>query len=107
MELISAIEQVHTGGAPMSIPIARKVITYFHQLKKSVSEIKNLTPREQEVLSLLAKGFLYKEISDHLGITINTLRNHLRAVYEKLHVHSRTEATLKFLGRDSKPGAGD
>ena len=106
-ELLAAIEQVHVGGAPMSMQIARKVITYFHQLKKDTSETKSLTPREKEVLSLLAKGFLYKEISDHLGITINTLRNHLRAIYEKLHVHSRTEATLKFLGRDSRSGAGD
>lgn len=98
-ELIGAIEQVHTGGAPMSVQIARKVINYFQQIKKPASETKNLTPRELEVLSLLAKGFLYKEISSKLDITINTLRNHLRSIYEKLHVHSRTEATLKFLGR--------
>ena len=100
-ELLGAIEQVHAGGAPMSMQIARKVITYFHQIKKDTSETKSLTPREQEVLSLLAKGFLYKEISGNLGISINTLRNHLRTIYEKLHVHSRTEATVKFLGRNS------
>jgi DNA-binding NarL/FixJ family response regulator len=62
--------------------------------------VEKLTPREQEVLALLARGHLYKQIGDELGISINTLRNRLRAIYEKLHVHSRTEATVKFLGRD-------
>ena len=101
-ELIQAVEQVHAGGAPMTMQIARKVIDHFRQIQKPSSEVEKLTPREQEVLGLLAKGYLYKEISDNLQISINTLRNHLRAIYEKLHVHSRTEATVKFLGqRDS------
>jgi DNA-binding NarL/FixJ family response regulator len=97
-ELIQAVEQVHAGGAPMTMQIARKVINHFRQIRKPVSEVEKLTPREQEVLSLLAKGYFYKEIADQLGITINTLRNHLRTIYEKLHVHSRTEAAVKFLG---------
>ena len=83
----------------MTMQIARKVINHFRQIRKPVSEVEKLTPREQEVLSLLAKGYFYKEIADQLGVTINTLRNHLRAIYEKLHVHSRTEATVKFIGR--------
>lgn len=98
-ELIQAIESVHAGGVPMSVPIARKVISFFHQTRERMSEIENLTPREHEVLNLLAKGFHYKEISNTLEISINTLRHHLRAVYKKLHVHSRTEATVKFLDR--------
>ena len=64
------------------------------------SEVEKLTAREQEVLTLLAQGYLYKEIAYNLGISINTLRNHLRTIYEKLHVHSRTEATVKFFGKE-------
>ena len=99
-ELIRSIEQVHAGGAPMTMQIARKVISHFQQIPPSSSAAENLTPREQEVLALLAKGYLYKEISSRLEISINTLRNHLRNIYDKLHVHSRTEATVKFLGSD-------
>ncbi len=98
-KLIEAVEQVHAGGAPMTMQIARKVIDHFQQIKKPSSELEKLTVREQEVLTLLARGYLYKEIAAHLGISINTLRNHLRTIYEKLHVHSRTEATVKFLGK--------
>ncbi len=96
-ELIQAIEQVHAGGAPMSMQIARKVIGFFQKIRQPASGFDKLTSREQEVLALLAKGYLYKEISDSLNISINTLRNHLRAIYDKLHVHSRTEAAVKFL----------
>jgi DNA-binding NarL/FixJ family response regulator len=99
-ELIQAIEQIHVGGAPMSMQIARKVIEHFRGIRKPASELEKLTPREYEVLALLAKGYLHKEIADSLGISINTLRNHLRPIYEKLHVHSRTEATIKFLRSD-------
>lgn len=99
-ELIRAVEQVHAGGAPMTMQIARKVISHFQQIQKPASDVEKLTPREQEVLTLLAKGYLYKEIAGNLGISINTLRNHLRTIYDKLHVHSRTEATVKYLGRD-------
>jgi DNA-binding NarL/FixJ family response regulator len=98
-ELVLAVEQVHAGGAPMTMQIARKVISHFRQIQQPSSDVEKLTTREQEVLALLAKGYLYKEIGDHLGITINTLRNHLRAIYEKLHVHSRTAATVKYLER--------
>jgi DNA-binding NarL/FixJ family response regulator len=97
--LIEAIEQLHAGGAPMTMHIARKVIDHFRHIQKP-SNVETLTEREREVLALLAKGHLYKQISDTLGISINTVRNHLRATYEKLHVHSRTEATVKFLGRE-------
>jgi DNA-binding NarL/FixJ family response regulator len=98
-DLIQAVEQVHAGGAPMTMQIARKVLDHFRQIQQPSAGVDKLTPREHEVLALLAKGCLYKEISDALGISINTMRTHLKVIYEKLHVHSRTEATLKFTGR--------
>lgn len=98
-ELLQAIEQVHAGGAPMSMQIARKVVNHFRQINQPASDVERLSPREQEILALLARGYLYKEISDRLGITIGTVRAHLHKVYEKLHVQTRTEAVVKFLGR--------
>jgi DNA-binding NarL/FixJ family response regulator len=97
-ELVQATEQVHAGGAPMSMQVARKVVTHFQQIKQPKSEMEQLTKREHEILALLAKGFLYKEIADQLGISLSTVRAHLHTVYEKLHVQSRTEAVVKFLG---------
>ena len=97
-ELIPAIEQVHAGGAPMSMQVARQVVDYFHRIKQPASELEKLSKREAEVLALLAKGYLYKEIGDMLGITLDTVRVHAKHIYEKLQVHSRTEATVKFLG---------
>jgi DNA-binding NarL/FixJ family response regulator len=99
-ELVQAIEQVHAGGAPMSMQIARKLVSHFQQIKKPQSDMEQLTKREHEILALLAKGFLYKEIADQLGITLSTVRAHLHTVYEKLHVQSRTEAVVKFLERE-------
>jgi DNA-binding NarL/FixJ family response regulator len=98
-ELLQAVEQVHAGGAPMSMQIARKVVAHFQQIKEPSSEMEKLTKREHEILALLAKGYLYKEIADQLGISLSTVRAHLHTVYEKLHVQSRTEAVVKFLGR--------
>ena len=100
VELISAIEQVRAGGAPMSMQIARKVVEHFNQLKPTTTGLEKLTIREQEVLALLAQGFLYKEISARLRISFHTFRNHQRAIYEKLHVHSRTEATAKYFSHN-------
>src|SRR5437588_3978432 len=77
-ELVPAIELVHAGGAPMSVQIARKVVDHFHHIRKPKSDVEKLTPREQEILALLAKGFLYKEISGNLGISFNTVRMHLK-----------------------------
>jgi DNA-binding NarL/FixJ family response regulator len=99
-ELIQAIEQVYAGGAPMSMQVARKVVNHFQRIKKPQSDMEQLTKRESEILALLAKGFLYKEIADQLGISLSTVRAHLHTVYEKLHVQSRTEAVVKYLGRD-------
>jgi len=98
-EIIQAIEQVHAGGSPMSMSIARKVVSHFQEIKKPSTEFEQLTPREMEILSLLAKGFLYKEIADQLQISLHTVRGHVHLVYEKLHVQSRSEAIIKFLGQ--------
>lgn len=99
-ELVQAIEQIHAGGAPMSMQIARKVVDHFYRVQKTSSEMERLSKREEEVLALLAKGLLYKEISESLGISLHTVRTHLHRIYEKLHVESRTEATVKFLERE-------
>jgi len=96
-EVIQAIEQVSVGGSPMSMSIARKVVSYFQQIKAAPVQLDVLSKREHEILALLAKGYLYKEIADQLGITTGTVRVHLHAVYEKLHVSSRTQAVVKFL----------
>jgi len=99
-ELIHAIEQIHAGGAPMSMQIARKVVEHFHRISQPSSDVERLTRREQELLALLAKGYYYKEIAEQLGITLNTVRTHVHSIYEKLHVQTRTEATARFLGHN-------
>jgi len=95
-ELIAAIREVRQGGAPMSREIARKVIASFQEPLASAMEVEDLTTREREILELVASGFPNKEIADRLGLTDGTVRWHLRHVYNKLHVRSRTEAALKF-----------
>jgi DNA-binding NarL/FixJ family response regulator len=97
-ELVEAVQQVHAGGAPMSLQIARKVINHFHHINKPDPEISQLTSREHEILKLLAKGYMYKEIADQLNITMSTVRSHVCAVYDKLHVHSRAQAAKKLTG---------
>jgi DNA-binding NarL/FixJ family response regulator len=99
-ELVQAVAQVHAGGAPMSMRIARKVVDYFFQIEHSASEVEQLTKREHEILALLAKGCLYKEIGDNLGICMSTVQTHIQHIYEKLHVQSRTDAVRKFFGRE-------
>lgn len=101
-ELVAAVAEVQAGGAPMSMQVARKVVQHFHRAQASASEMEALSPREYEILALLAKGKLYKEIADQLGIALGTVRTHQRRIYEKLHVQSRTEATVKFLRSEPK-----
>lgn len=104
-KLLDAIREIDAGGAPMSRQIARRVVQFFQKVNElpvdaqKPAVVTNLTEREQEVLAALAKGYAYKEIADQLHISFETVRTHLRTIYEKLHVHSRTEAVLKFLGR--------
>ncbi|EDY16768.1 two component transcriptional regulator, LuxR family [Chthoniobacter flavus Ellin428] len=98
-EIITAIREVHAGGSPMSMHIARKVVSHFHLARPANPEMQTLTPREHEILTLLARGLHYKEIADQLGISTSTVRAHLHTIYGKLHVQSRTEAVVKFLGK--------
>lgn len=105
-EILQAIGQVHDGGSPMSVHVARKLVNHFQQIPQPALEVEQLTPREREILDLLAKGYRYKEIVDHLNISLSTVRTHIRAVYEKLHVQSRTEAVVKLLGHDHSHSGG-
>lgn len=95
-QLLAAIKDVRAGGSPMSNNIARKVIESFHSPRPEVDKDKQLTAREWEVLELLARGELFKEIADHLGISVPTVNSHVRHIYEKLHVQSRTSAAVKY-----------
>jgi DNA-binding NarL/FixJ family response regulator len=101
-ELISAIREVQRGGAPMSREIARKVIVSFQEPVATTAEVEGLSPREREILELLAAGFPNKQIAARVGLTDGTVRWHLRHVYHKLHVRSRTEAALKFLSANAE-----
>jgi len=95
-ELLAAIRDVHAGGSPMSSNIARKIVQSFQRFTPSPTEPDTLSPREREVLELLARGFLYKEIADSLHISVPTVNTHIRRIYEKLHVRSRSQAVAKF-----------
>ena len=97
--LVEAIEEVCQGGSPMTPQIARRIVQRFRKTGSEPAGVENLTPREREVLEQLALGNRYKEISDKLGISLDGIRFHIRGVYNKLQVHSRTEAVLKFLKR--------
>jgi DNA-binding NarL/FixJ family response regulator len=104
VKLLEAISDVHAGNSPMSSQIARLVVSYFHQLGPA-NNTEKLTTRELEILRKLAKGYQNKEIADLCGIGFDTVRSHLRNIYEKLHVSSRTEAVVKFLGQGAHQNA--
>jgi len=93
--ILQAIKDVHQGGAPMSSEVARKVVETFLQPVTPQDETSNLSLREREVLELLAEGLPDKEIATKLSISMPTVRYHLKHIYDKLHVRSRTEAALK------------
>ena len=95
-ELLAAVMDVHAGGSPMSSNIARKIVQSFQRFNTSPTETDNLSPREREVLELLARGYLYKEIAEALHISVPTVNSHIRRIYEKLHVRSRSQAIAKF-----------
>lgn len=103
-DLLAAIRDVHDGGSPMSSHIARKIVQSFQQAPSQVRDDETLSPREAQVLDLLAKGFLYKEIAETMRVTYATVHTHIRHIYEKLHVRSRTEAVAKHL-RQARPVA--
>jgi len=94
--IINAVQEAHEGGVPMTPEIARKVIGQFRQQAATVSEMDDLTDREREVLELVMHGRSNKDIAERLGVTVAAVKWHLQHIYEKLHVHSRTEAALKF-----------
>jgi DNA-binding NarL/FixJ family response regulator len=102
-ELIAAIQDVHRGGSPMTSNIARKVVQSFQQGGPSPREMENLSHREQEVLDLLARGFLYKEIAESLGLSVPTVNTYIRRIYEKLQVRSRGQAVAKYLNQGGAP----
>lgn len=97
-ELLAALRDVAAGGAPMSSNIARKVVQSFTRVSPALAPDANLTQREREILDHLAKGLLYKEISDLLGIGYSTVHTHIERIYKKLHVRSRAQAVAKYLG---------
>lgn len=94
-DIMHAVQQLVNGGAPMSSDVARKVIASFQSPKQN-NETENLTAREKQVLELLSKGLLYKEIAVQLSISIDTVKRHCFNIYEKLHVSNRTEAINKY-----------
>lgn len=96
--VLAAIRDVGKGGAPMSGEIARKVIQYFRNQSTVSSEVENLSAREKDVLELVSYGLGNKDIAGRMHISIEAVRWHLKNIYVKLHVHSRTEAALKFRG---------
>ena len=98
-QIIEAIKDLFNGGSPMSATIARKLVTIFQEQPKGTNdEASVLTNRERDVLECLAKGMLYKEIAEQLGISFHTVRQHIRKMYEKLHVQNKTEALNKVYG---------
>jgi DNA-binding NarL/FixJ family response regulator len=95
-DLLDAVQDAHAGGSPMSSQIARKVVQFFQKNPPS-NDMDSLSTRELEVLDLLAKGFLVKEIADKTGLGYGTVRTYIRRIYEKLQVHSRSQAVAKYL----------
>ena len=95
--LLEAIRDVFEGGSPMSPQLARRVVQFFSQPSPGAASLARLTPAEREFLDQLANGYAYKEIADRMKISIDTVRSYVRTVYEKLHVHSRTEAVVNYL----------
>ncbi len=110
LRLLDSVREIASGGAPISPQVARRMVEYFHHLESkaaphtaeaaaSVVDLQALTTRERHVLAKLAEGFAPKEVASELGISWDTVRNHITNIYSKLHVHSRSEAILKYLGR--------
>lgn len=98
-KILQAIREVHDGGSPMSGQIARMVVQSFEKRASSPSETDSLAPRELEVLHGLSCGQPYKQIASDLGISLSTVRTYIQRIYEKLHVHSQTEAVMKYARR--------
>lgn len=100
-QLLDAIREVAAGGSPISGSVARKIIGFFHAKPPEPGSVAALAPREREVLKLLADGCPYKEIATAMSLSLGTVRTYIERIYEKLHVHSRTEAVVKYLSASS------
>lgn len=98
-QVLTAVKDLHAGGSPMSPGIARRVVRSFQQQRTPSPEMQRLTDRERQVLELLAQGHRYKEIADSLRLSIDTVRTHIRNLYDKLQVSSRTDALNKLYPR--------
>lgn len=98
-EVVRSIRDIHAGGSPMSLPIARMLVDSVPRKQVNTSLLESLTKRERELLDLLAGGYLYKEISDKLDLSLETVRTYIRSIYTKLQVHSRTDAVNKAFSR--------
>jgi DNA-binding NarL/FixJ family response regulator len=98
-KVIAAIQEAHEGGVPMTPEIARKVIGQFRGQATTAEQVESLSDREREVLEMVMHGLGNKAIADRMGVTVAAVKWHLQHIYEKLHVHSRTEAALKFQKR--------
>jgi DNA-binding NarL/FixJ family response regulator len=108
-ELLAALRDVYAGASPMTGSIARRVVQYFHSLPARTPPGAHLSPREQQVLESLARGFLYKEIAEQLGMSVPTVNTHIRHIYEKMHVQSRGQAVAIYAnltGHSSPRGSG-
>ena len=97
--LLAAIDDVRRGGSPISSHTARKVVRHFHLVGPSPEQSESLSPREQEVLNLLSSGYIYKEISDQLGLGLETVRTDVKNICEKMHVRNRVEAVARHGGK--------
>ncbi|HUR44778.1 MAG TPA: response regulator transcription factor [Candidatus Saccharimonadales bacterium] len=97
--ILEALTELASGGSPMTPGVARKVIQHFHNLPRSAERLDQLTDRELEVLHEMAQGSSNKEVATQLKISPETVRNHIRSIFDKLHVHSRTEAVVKYLAK--------
>jgi len=98
-EIAQAVRDIHGGGSPMSLAIARMVVASVQQKQMNAALVESLTPRENDLVQLLAEGYRYKEIADRLNLSIETVRTYIRAIYSKLQVHSRTEALNRIYER--------
>ncbi len=98
-QILNAVRELIEGGAPMSSFVARRVVSQFRTSQPTSLESSGLSGREQEVLTLLAQGLLYKEIADKMEISVGTVKQHIHRIYSKLHVQNRTEAVNRYFGR--------
>jgi DNA-binding NarL/FixJ family response regulator len=105
-DLRAALLDVRSGGAPMSSEVARRVVESFRQRARNRNETVHLTVREEEILVLLAKGYANKEIAEHISMSVDTVRTHLKHIYEKMHVRSRAEAVARYMSSKPQAGAG-